>query len=390
MKKLSVILGLLLVMGISGYAMAADDFAPWVGIRGSYQATFEQRLFNDIVNFDGTTTKVDSESQFLVPRARIGVDGRLLEDLYFCAEFDGRYTSSGRGTLLRYAYVRWDFLKNDSMLNQLEMGAITTTFARGLSGTEYAFINYDICTVLDSYQYGVQYRGSFANKLIDVYLSVNNGTGLTSLNVGSGLQYVGRIEITPFGGDYKDLREGSTGKTVKDGGSFLTISAAAALDNKARTDDFGYTAEYYKSQHLLADITFKVGGISFFAQGVYNAYDALEDGTYWGGIDRNIEKSYGGFAQLGYNLGAFGLIELEPMVKFEYWNDVANEGFGPQDTIKQDFAVGINWYLKEHDLKLNAEFRHILKDEKVYAVKAPCDNYIGVRMTHKFGAKVPL
>jgi len=382
MKKLSLVLGLLIVVGLSGFAVAQENvasqrFSPWVGVRGSYQAVFQTDLF-------------DSESAFVVPRARVGVEGEWVEDLYFQVELDGRNTARGRGADLRVAFVRWNFLKNESMKNEIEFGAITTTFARGLSGTEYAFINYDICTVLDAYQYGIQYKGSFLDRFVEVFLSANNGEGLSSLNVANGLQYIARVEITPLGGDIKDLREGNTGKTLSSGAPMLTISVAGAMDNKARTDDYGYTAEYYSSYHALADLTFKIFGLSLFAQGVYNTYDAKEDGTYWGGADGTAQESYGGFGQIGYNLfGVIGL-ELEPMFKFEWWRDVINVGYGKTDYTKTDFAVGINWYIRDQDLKINAEFRRVLSDNNMYAVKGPADNYLGLRVTHKFGAKIPL
>lgn len=373
MKKISIILGLLL---ISGLVMAAD-FQPWVGVRGSYQAVFHTDLF-------------DSAAAFEVDRARVGVEGEWLKDIYFQVEVDARNTKKGKGAELKVAFVRWSFLDMDDFKGAVEFGALTTTFARGLSGTEYAFINYDITTVPASYQYGIQAKGNIMDKFVEVIASVSDGEGLSSINIAKGLLYMGRVEVTPLGNDIKDLREGNTGRTLASGAPMLTISFAAALDNKAKTDDLGYTSETYNSTHLLADLTFKMMGFSLFGQFVINNYDALSDGTYWGGVNKNVKKSSGGFVQLGYNLKDLIGFELEPMVKFEDWNDVLNEGYGDVDTRKRDIAIALNWYASGHDFKLNFEYRRMLKDKNFYFGKPPAKDYFGLRVTHKFGAKLAL
>ncbi|HOG65276.1 MAG TPA: porin [Spirochaetota bacterium] len=373
MKKISIILGLLLMAGL---AMAAD-FQPWVGVRGSYQAVFHTDL-------------LDSTAAFEVDRARIGVEGEWIKDIYFQVEADAKNTKKGKGTELKVAFIRWSFLDMDTFKGAVEFGALTTTFARGLSGTEYAFINYDITTVPESYQYGVQVKGNLMNNFVEVIASVSDGEGLSTINTAKGLLYVGRVEITPLGSEMKDLREGNTGKTLASGAPMLSIGLAAALDNKAKTDDLGYTSETYNSSHLLADVTFKMLGFSIFGQFVMNSYDALSDGTYWGGVNKNVKESSGGFVQVGYNLKDVVGFELEPMVKFEMWNDVLNEGYGDVDTKKQDFAVGFNWYAHGHDFKMNVEYRHMLKDENFYFGKPPAEDYFGFRVTHKFGAKLSL
>jgi hypothetical protein len=403
MKKLSLVLGLLIVMGLSGVAMGqeANVFTPWIGLRGSYQAVFQTDLFGINANVpDFNKDSYKGEGSFRVPRSRIGIEGSFAENLYFQVEFDGRNTARGRGVDLRVAFLRWE-QKGDSSIHQIEAGALTTAFARPLSGTEFAFINYDICTVLDAYQYGLQYRGAFADDFVRFIASVNNGEGVGSHNVGMGFQYVARVEITPLGNTIKDITEGNTRFEAKKDGDptfestfnipMLTIGLAGALDNKARSDDFGYTAEYFNSYHLLADVTFKFLGMSFFAQGVYNAYSRLEDGTYWGGVDRNVKESYGGFAQIGYNLKGILGREIEPMGKFEWWDDTIEEGYGPQSIRKSQFSVGVNYYIKGHDLKLNVEYRRVLSDDKIYAVRSPWENFLGFRITHKFkSGKIPL
>jgi len=389
MKKISIILGLLLIAGI---AMADNEkkFEPWVGVRGSYQAVFHTDL-------------LDSAAAFEVDRARIGVEGEWIKDIFFQVEADAKNTKKGKGTELKVAFIKWTFLKNNFMQHDVEFGAITTTFARGLSGTEYAFINYDITTVVESYQYGLQYKANLMNNMFEFIGSISDGEGLSAINTAKGLLYIGRLEITPLGNSFKDLREGNSGTTMNTNYTnkkkviencfatpMLSFGIAGAIDNKAKTDDLGYTSETYNSKHFLVDMTFKFLGASLTAQGVYNSYDKLSDGTYWGGVNKNVKESYGGFVQVGYNLEKILGIEIEPMAKFETWRDVLNEGYGDQDSFKRNLAIGLTWYGHDRDFKVNAEYRRVLKDENFYFGKPPAEDYFGFRVTHKFGAKLPL
>jgi len=355
-------------------------FTSWARVRGSYQMAWKSDM--------------DLESGFDIDRARLGMDGMLLENLYFKVDIDAKNTKKGKGAELKVAFASWEFMKG----HYLEVGAITTTFTRELSGTEFAFINYDITSGLDSYQYGVQVRGSLIDNMMRYYASVSGGEGLSKINTANGYLYMGRLLFTVLGADelnekgkktgkdefYNNITEGNTSKNPF---PTLAIGVAAALDNKATTYDQGYNYEYHSSKHLVADVTFKMGGISLFAQANYNEFDAKLDGSYWGGVNGNIRTSGGGFAQIGYNLGCMeGMPDIEPMFKYEAWNDVIDEGYGAEIREKRQFAIGVNWYFKGHGLKVNAEYRHVTTDENLYLTKAPSDNFFGVRITQSFSS----
>jgi len=360
-------------------------FTSWARVRGSYQMAWKSDM--------------DLESGFDIDRARLGMDGMLLENLYFKVDVDAKNTKKGKGTELKVAYASWEFMKE----HYLEIGAITTTFTRELSGTEFAFINYDITSGLDSYQYGVQARGSLMDNMIRYYASVSGGEGLSKINTANGYLYMGRLLFTVIGAEglrkinegYKEAKKSGDafyenlmeGNTKKWNFPTLAIGVAAALDNKATSYDQGYSYEYHSSKHLVADVTFKMGGISLFAQANYNEFDAKLDGSYWGGVNGNIRTSGGGFAQIGYNLGCMeGMPDIEPMFKYEAWNDVIDEGYGAELREKRQFALGVNWYFKGHGLKINAEYRHVTTDENLYLTKAPSDNFFGIRITQSFSS----
>lgn len=355
---------------------AASAFKPWARVRGSYQFTLHTDLSN--------------KSAFETDRARVGMDGMFLKDVYFKVDIDAKNTKKGSGAELKAAFISWNFSK----YHWVDIGAITTTFTRGLSGTEYAFINYDITTSLDAYQYGVQLKGLMLDGFLSYFFSVTDGEGYKEINTGNGFLYMGRFELQLMGKNYKmkngnktwkfaDLREGAPTADNKT----LTLGLAAALDNKYESPDFGQTYETFNGFHAVADLTFRMNGLSFFAQGNYNKYDKKYNDAYWGGANENVKESMGGFAQLGFNLKQSLGIALEPMVKFEYWKDTVNEGADDIIYEKTQIAFGINWYIKSHDVKVNLEYRRVLNDdyEETYIIK-PSENFLGIRLTHKLSS----
>lgn len=348
---------------VTTVAQTATPSSTWIKVKADYQTTF--------------TMDMEDELGFNMSRARIGAAGSLFKNMYFEIALDGKYTQRGGATELRKAFLSWEFLPGHAVT----MGAFATTFARGLSGTEFAFISYDITESPDSYQYGVGINGVVGDKL-RYYLAACNGEGLDEFNTGKGLLYMGRVEFTPIG--KWDMVDGAP--TIHKTPS-LTVSGAAAYDNKSQTPDNGLNYEYYGSMHFLADLTFKINGFSFFAQGNLNKFDQKEDGSYWGGANKNAKQTMGGFAQIGYNMAGAGGPAIEPMVKYEYWRTTVNEGFGDTDYDVARINAGINWYLKGHDLKLNVEYRYTMKDDNIYFIKEPSKHFVGFRLTHKFASK---
>jgi len=338
-------------------------FEPWIQLKASYQTSF--------------TYDLEEVAAFGIDRARAGAAGKFAEQFYFEVVFEGKYTERGDGARLRKAFMSWEFLER----HHASIGAIEIAFSRPISGTEFNFINYDITSSPDSYQYGFMVEGSLMNNLISYSAAVCNGEGLTSGNIGRGFLYLLRAELLLMG--KKDLRDGAA-VAARDG--MFNISLAAALDNKAETTDSGVTYEYYDAYYFLADFTYKVDYISIFAQAHFNMFTRKEDGTYWGGEEGNVRKAMGGFVQVAYNFKGITGIALEPIVKYEFWRNTVNEGLSDLDVDKQQLAVGFTYYVKQHNLKLNLEYRKVLKDDKVYFVKEPSDQFVGFRITHKFAS----
>ena len=364
-----VVVIVLTTMAVFSASLVAKDFSPWAQAKASMQAVWWSDL--------------EDESAWEIKRARVGVDGEFTPGIYFKVEVDGSNTKKGKGTELKAAFISFSILDNHML--DVDVGAITTAFTRPLSGTEYAFINYDITTSLDAYQYGAMAKGVFLDGMIGYYLAMVNGEGYGSINVGNGYCYIGRVEIQPFGGKpgkFADLREGSA---LKD--DMLAIGLAAAIDNKSETSDYGVTFQNYSSSHFVADLTFRFAGASLFGQYNMNSYEKKYDGNYWGGINKNVKESNGGFVQAAYNLGAIGLPNIEPIVKYEFWKEIVNEGVDDMTFKKANFAVGANWYFAEHKFKLTTEYRHVVKDD-YYAtyITKPGEDYFGVRLTYSFSS----
>lgn len=343
--------------------VAAPAFAAktYLNVKASYQAVFQSNL-ND-------------ESEFVIPRARVGAYGSFFPNMYFEVVVEGKKTKDGEGAQLKKGFISWEFINGLF----LEFGAVQVAFTRPISGTGFSFINYDITWSLDPYQYGLQLKLQLLGDMLTIYGSACNGEGLQETNIGNGLLYAARLEFNALG--KKDLTDGFT-KDV--GGMSLTVSAGIAMDNKAETYDYGVTYSYYGSTHLVFDAMFKMAGISVFGQYNYNEYGRKEDRTYWGGPDNNLKKSYGFTLQGGFNLKSIINMDIEPMGRFEWWRDVIEEGYGPQATDMTRFALAVNWYLRGHFLKFTLEYQRVLSDEHVWFIKEPAKDYAGLRITHKF------
>lgn len=371
------IYGFLLLMMLCG-TVTAQEFIPWARAVGSYQFALRTDFKND--------------SAYDINRARIGFDGMFMNNVYFCVTIDAKNTKKGAGAELKAAFLNWHFAK----YHWLDVGALTTTFTRGLSGTEYAFINYDITTNLDAYQYGIQLKGLFANGLVSYFFSMTDGEGYKKINIGSGFLFTGRIELQLLGRNketaqdgtitykFADLREGAVNR--KD--TMLTLGVAGALDNKYESPDYGLTYETFNGLHFVGDLTFRHNGLAFFAQGNMNLYGKKYNDAYWGiggdGVAR-VKKSLGGFAQISFNLGKFLPFELEPIVKFEYWKDTVNEGADDRLYVKRNIAVGANLYLNGHRCKITMEYRRVLQNDFVdEMIIKPTDNFLGLQITHSF------
>lgn len=351
----------LLVCGTLTTAVAQEQTS-WIKLKADYQASF----FMDLEDVAG----------FSMDRARIGAIGTFAKNFFFEVSVDGKYTQDDKGTELKKAYLQWTFLPGHSV----SFGGVQMSFTRPISGTEFNFINYDITYTPNAYQYGIMFEGRIANMLA-YSATIANGEGLKTDNIGKGFLYSLRVEYLHGG-----VRDYFDGVATPGDKMILNIGLAAALDNKSETVDAGLTYQYFNAYYYLLDVSLKMGALSIFGQFNLNMYDRKEDGTYWGGAEGNAKKSMGGYAQISYNLKSIVGIALEPIVKYEFWRNVVNEGLGEVDYDLARLAVGLTYYVKGHDLKFNLEYRLTTFDNKVYFIKKPSDHFVGIQATHKFGS----
>ena len=361
MKKTVLLLVVLLLTGFAGSAFSAESSA-WMKVKASYQASFTYDL-EDVMGFN-------------MDRARIGAIGSIAKNFFFEVSFEGKYTQDGDGAELKKAYLKWQFLKDHSVT----FGALQTAFTRPVSGTEINFINYDITSTPSPYQYGIMFEGRLGGSL-GYSVTVCNGEGLGADNVGKGFLYMGRLEFLLNG--VRDYTDGAP-STAK--GLIFNASVAAALDNKSATVDSGVTYEYYSSHYYLFDIVIKTGDLALYGQANLNMFDKKEDGTYWGGSLGNAKQAMGGFAQISYNLRNVIGIDIEPIVKYEFWREVVYEGIYDVNYDIARIAVGLTYYVKDHHLKFNFEYRLTTFDNHDYFIKEPSDHFVGFRVTHKFAS----
>ena len=208
-NRLVMVLVALLVAG-AAFTAAAQDFVPWMKLKADYQASF--------------TMNLEDQAGFNMDRARIGAVGSFMKDFFFEVSFDGKYTQDDKGTELKKAYLQWEFLKGHSV----SFGAIQMSFTRPISGTEFNFINYDITTTPNAYQYGIMLEGRLFN-MFAYSATLANGEGLRAENVGKGFLYTARIEY--LHGGVRDYFDGAANISDK---MILNIGLAAALDKIGR------------------------------------------------------------------------------------------------------------------------------------------------------------
>ncbi|MBU2950565.1 OprO/OprP family phosphate-selective porin [Tamlana agarivorans] len=316
-----------------------------------------------------------ADLSFLVRRSRLKLDGFVYSPKLkykFEAGFSNRDMSGGSDDFthgsprfIMDAFVDWNFYKN--LILRVGQGKLPGNRERVISSANLQLVDRSLLNGKFNIDrdIGFQLKHFFnptGNLFIREILSVSLGEGrnVTTGNLG-GLQYVGGVEILPFGnftshGDYKgaDLKREQTPKLAIAASYEFNNDAVRTRSNQGKYMLIDNDSGLFKTDvnTIFVDGMFKYKGYSFmFEYAKRDADDVLaknSDGTLTGDI---IETGNALNLQSGY------LFKSNWEVTGRY-TDLNMDSITMQNS-KDMYTLGISKYIVGHKLKIQSDFSYI-------------------------------
>jgi polyhydroxyalkanoate synthesis regulator phasin len=318
------------------YIKTADDrFSLKLNVRT--QGAFSYQWLEDETN----------TANFRVRRARILAGGNVF---YPWMKYFTQVTLEGGSTALRDAYIEADYYD----VVKPRIGQYKIPFDREFltSAFNLQLIDRSIASNAFSLQrdIGTQLSGEFIEDRLNYSVGIFNGSGANRNNVDNAFMYVGRMVFTPFGSYPYSQAALDTPDTPK-----LAIGIAGAylpgLEPEERktlagtlgdTDILPVESDVYQ---LTADLAFKYQNFSF------------EGGYHFRSIDPDEQTPFGKENAQGFYLqGGYFLIpkKFELAARYAFVDpDNPNQN---DDNKQQEYTGGLNYYMYEHNLKLQADY----------------------------------
>ncbi|TVQ87109.1 MAG: hypothetical protein EA397_19350 [Deltaproteobacteria bacterium] len=294
----------------------------------------------------------EPDLRFKVRRARLVFLGNLEErdlEVYIQLGFGADDLEPDWTIPLRDAVITWTPLRD---LN-LRVGQMKVNFNRErmISSSSLQLVDRSIVNAelnLDR-DIGAQL---FSNDLFGLderlgyQIGVYGGDGRNRAVGGSGLMYVGRVQVNPFGG-FKDLfMEADLARLPK---PRLSIGVAGGL-NYGTTRQRGTHGEVlddaFNTRHAAVDMLFKISGFSLQAEALVREVEAVSGAA---AIERSPLNAGGAFVQAGYVLPAG--------VEFSgRWAQVRPAGDHAEVSGRTELASGLGYYVQRHDLKIQTDY----------------------------------
>lgn len=311
------------------------------------------------------TTETDSDgvwsSDFAPKRMRVMFNGQVAPNLTFFVESDITPSGTQYAMIMQDAYINYKFADEFN----ITFGMILLPFmhhnrqsAVSLLGVNY---NTSAVNVPESVSFwrdfGVEFRGLLANKMIDYRIGVFDGiernvdgaVGTDDDINPQGLPRVtGRIQI-----NLMDAEEGFfySGNYL---GKKKIVSFGGGVDYmKAATyDAANNTVEDYLAWTVDATVDYPINPSTVIAfQAAYTQYS-------WSPVLGENATSY--FAQIGLLL----LGQFQPVIKYETLIDEDATG----DDINTYLYVGLNYFINGHNANIKIEYRHPMGEDDTTGV----------------------
>ncbi|AUS04756.1 porin [Pseudotamlana carrageenivorans] len=316
-----------------------------------------------------------NDLSFLVRRSRLKLDGFVYSPKLkykFEAGFSNRDMSGGSDDFthgsprfIMDAFVDWNFYKN--MIIRVGQGKLPGNRERIISSANLQLVDRSLLNSKFNIDRDIGFQlkhffNPFGNLYFREILSISLGEGrnVTSGNLG-GLQYVGGIEILPFGnfqskGDYKgaDLKREPTPKLAIAASYEFNNDAVRTRSNLGRYMFIDSNNGLYKTDinTVFIDAMFKYKGYSFmFEYADRNADDPFaknSDGSLTGDI---IETGNALNFQSGYLFASNWEIAGR-------YTDLNMNTFTMQNS-KDMYTLGVSKYIVGHKLKIQSDISYI-------------------------------
>ncbi len=321
-------------------------------IRTRMQPRFD--MGDMITSKDGMS--YESETDMYLRRLRLEMDGKLAKDLKYnlTLEMDkngksgSASASSANEVKVLYAYLDYKFADTAN----IRFGKAKLPYSRVslTSSSKQLLIERPVSTegakklFDDYYQTNAMLHGSFAEGMISYNLATADGweskntiaTGTTVFK--SGPLYVARVELSPPG----FVEKGKSDAWLREG-KHITLGFSTASQNSI---EYKESSDSEDRTLIGADLSAHFGGLTL--QGEYISWKV----DYSNAATTDKEPK-GWYAQAGYFIPG---INIEPVVRYEIYDQNSNAAAGADDTEEKDTTIGVNWYGKGHSFKIGANW----------------------------------
>ncbi len=326
-----------------GVSFKSGDFS--LSIRGRVQARAEAIVPTP----ESTVARVN---QLLIRRARLSLNARYTEVWTMVVQlaFSILDMEPDAPNVLRDAHLTWSGLRD---LN-IRVGQTKVPFGRQrvMSSGNQQMVDRSIVVGelnLDR-DVGVLLRSDDLFGLggvLSYALGVMGGDGRNRLGTNVGLLYVARAQVNPFG-KFDDLVGSDLDRLEK---PRLSIGVAAAR-NVATVRQRSTISTTFRNgsltyDHLAADVLFKWRGFSLEAEALlrYAEQPSLMGAT----TTEWARAAWGYYVQAGY-------VPIEAFEVSARWGQLRPfTGTDPSFKHQRELGVGVGWYPKQHNLKLQSD-----------------------------------
>jgi phosphate-selective porin OprO and OprP len=305
-----------------------------------------------IVSRDGSS--YDTETDFYLRRVRLEMTGSLVKNLRYNLTFIGdRTDQAGRNNDARIHYAFLDYRVAESFA--VRYGRFKLPYSRIAlaSSARQLLVERPVSVEAAKRLFGGNFTeahlllyGRFGGGIVAYDVAVADGwepgrtiAGTTTVHK-AGLLSVARLAFSPPGWVEAGMSDAHLGK-----GRHLALGVNAAAQRGIE-----YAGSEFEEDRTLwgADLSFHAGSLT--AQVEYNAWRIEPTDPAAAEV-----RPRGWYAQLGYFIPG---INLEPAVRYEFYE----QDSGRDETDQRVLTAGVNWYLKGHGLKIQANYVRIRYD----------------------------
>jgi phosphate-selective porin OprO and OprP len=290
----------------------------------------------------------DTETDFYLRRVRLEMTGSLVKNLRYNLTFNGdRTDQAGRNNNARIHYAYLDYKVAESFAVRYGRYKLPYSRVALASSARQLLVERPVSVEAAKRIFGGSFdqthlllHGRFGEGLVAYGLAVADGwepgqtiTGTTEVHK-AGLLSVARLALSPPGWVEPGMSDAHLGK-----GRHLALGVNAATQRGIE-----YAGSEFEEDRTLwgTDLSFHLG--SFTAQVEYNAWRIEPTDPAAAEVEPR-----GWYAQLGYFIPG---VNIEPAVRYEVYEQDSNR----DETKQRVLTAGLNWYLKGHGLKIQANY----------------------------------